>query len=170
MHSSSINVRKAIVIQKQVLSIDNNWRNTEICHRSGSVSHADTRGFLRCISWDKELTPYSLNLNIHFISTEPYKAKQSKLQRIQCIQAWFPQEPWALESGHVCHLHYVVFQEDLLAPFRAYPWGAAISETTQNSPQQFAINTLGYCEPFLIFRALKRLILMFLPMFPRVLL
>ena len=95
---TSINVKKAIVIQKQVLSIDNNWRNTKICHRSGSVSHTDARGSLRRISWDKEFILYALNLNIWFISPEPYKTKQSKLQRIQCIyQAWFPPEPLVLE-------------------------------------------------------------------------
>ena len=135
MHSSSINVKKHIVIQKQVLSVDNNWRNTEICYRSESVSHADARWSLRHISWDKEFTPYALNLNIRFISTEPYKAKQSKLQRIQCIyQAWFPWEPLVLESGHVCYLCYLIFQGDLLAPFRDWSLGAAISETTEWSP------------------------------------
>ena len=77
--------QKAIVIQKQILYVDNNWRNTEICHRSGSVRHADARWSLRRVSWDKEFTPYALNLNIWFIATGLYKAKQSKFQRIQCI-------------------------------------------------------------------------------------
>ena len=100
MYSSSINVKKSIVIQKQVLSIDNNWRNTEFCHRSGSVSHADTRGFLKHVSWDKEFTPYALNLNVQFISTEPHKAKENKLQRIQCIyQAWFPRGTLGVRVG-----------------------------------------------------------------------
>ena len=40
-----------------------------------------------------------------------------------------------LESGHVCHLRYLVFQGDLLAPFRA-SCRAAIFETTQSGPQQ----------------------------------
>ena len=70
MHAYLINpCQKAEVIQKQVLPIVNNWRNTEICPRSGSVCHADTRGSLRCVSWGKEFTPYTLNLNIQFIST-----------------------------------------------------------------------------------------------------
>ena len=77
MDSLSINVKKAIIIQKQVSSIDNNWRNTEICHRSGSVSHADARGSLRHTSWDKEFTSYALNLNIWFISPGLYKAQQA---------------------------------------------------------------------------------------------
>ena len=47
--------------QKQILSIDNNWRNTEIYIRSGSVQHADIRRLLRSISWDKEFTPYAWN-------------------------------------------------------------------------------------------------------------
>ena len=51
IHAQLINqCQMAIVIQKQVLSVDNNGRNTEICHRSGSVSHADTRGSLRRVS------------------------------------------------------------------------------------------------------------------------
>ena len=141
MHSSSVNVKKAIVKQKQVLSIDNNWRNTEICHRSGSVSHADARGSLRRVSQDKEFTPYALNLNIRFKSPGLYETKQSKLQRIQrTFQAWFPQEPSVLESGHACYLHfYLVFQGDLLAPFRACSHGATVSETTQSGPQHSTI-------------------------------
>ena len=67
-----------------------------------------------------------------------YKAMQSTLQRIQCIyQAWFLWEPSVLESGHACHLRfYLVFQGDLLAPFRACSRGATVSETTQSGPQQ----------------------------------
>ena len=108
MHSSSINVKKAIVIQTQVLSTDNNWRNTEICHGSGSVSHVDARGSLRHISWDKEFIPYALNLNIWFISPGLHKTKHSKLQRIQCIyQAWFLWEPSVLESNWVMSTTYV---------------------------------------------------------------
>ena len=138
IHAYLINqCQKAVVIQKQILSIDNNWRNTEICHRSGYVSHADARGSLRRVSWDKEFTPYALNLNIQFISPGVYKAKQSRLQRIQCIyQVWFPCEPLVLESGHVCHLRYLVFQGDLLVPFRACCHGAVVLETTQSGPQQ----------------------------------
>ena len=129
MHSSSINVKKATVLQKQVLSIDNSWRNTETCH-------ADARGSLRSISWDKEFTPYALNLNIQFISPGLYKTKQSKLQRIHCIyQAWFPREPLVLESSHACYLcFYLVFQGDLPAPFRVCSHWATVSETTQSSP------------------------------------
>ena len=75
IHAQLINqCQKATVIQKQVLSVDNIWRNTEICR---TVSHADARGSLRRVSWDKEFTPYALNLNIRFISTGLYKAKQA---------------------------------------------------------------------------------------------
>ena len=75
--------------RKQILFIDNNWRNTEICLRSRSVRHTDARRSLRHGSWDKEFTPYALNLNI-YLYQQGY-TKQSKLQRIQCIlQAWFP--------------------------------------------------------------------------------
>ena len=42
----------------------------------------------------------------------------------------------ALESGLVCHLRfYLLFQGDLLAPFRACSGGAAILDTTQSGPQ-----------------------------------
>ena len=145
-HIAHQSMSKAIVIQKQVLSIDNNWRNTEICHRSGSVSHADARWSFRRVSWDKEFITYALNLTIQFILTEPYKAKQSKLQRIQCIfQAWFL-EPSVLELVHVCHLRYLVFQGELLAPFRACSHGTTVSKTTQSCPQQMtACHCLQAC-------------------------
>ena len=74
---------------KTGIILDNNWRNTELCHRSGSVRHADARWSLWRVSWDKEFTSYALN--IQFISTGPYKANQSKLRRIQyTFQAWSP--------------------------------------------------------------------------------
>ena len=81
MDSSSVKVKKAIVKQKQVLSIDNNWRNTEICHRSESVSHDDARGSLRHVSWDKEFTPYAWNLSIRF-TVHINRAVQSKAQQV----------------------------------------------------------------------------------------
>ena len=144
MHSSSINVKKAIVIQKQVLSIDRNWRNTEICHRTGSVSHADTRGSLRRISWDKEFTPYVLNLNIQFISPGLHKTKQSKLQRIQCTcQAWFPREPLVLESLGVrvesCLPPAFLpgFPGRLTSPFQSLlSWGCNLWNHTEQSPNR----------------------------------
>ena len=136
MHSSSVNVKKAIVIQKQVLSIDNNWRNTEICHRSGSVSHTDARGSLRHISWDKEFTPYALNLNIWFISPGLYKTKQSKLQRIQCIyQAWFPWEPWMLVESCLPPAFLPGFPGKLTSPFQGLcSWGYSLQNHTEQSP------------------------------------
>ena len=66
IHAYLINqYQNTIVIQKKVLSIDNDWRKTEICHRS--VSCADARWSLKCVSGDKEFTSYALNLNIWFI-------------------------------------------------------------------------------------------------------
>ena len=38
--------------------------------------------------------------------------------------------------GHACHLCYLVFQGDLLVPFRACSHGAVVLETTQSGPQQ----------------------------------
>ena len=87
--------------------------------------------------WNKEFTPYALNLNIRFISIGLYKGKQSKIQRIKCtFDAWFSWEPSVLVLGRAGHLHYPVFQGDLLAPFRACSCRAAISETTKSGPRQ----------------------------------
>ena len=47
---------KGYSCRKQILSTDNNWRNTEVCLRSGCVRHADARWLLRRASWDKEFT------------------------------------------------------------------------------------------------------------------
>ena len=45
-----------------------------------------------------------------------------------------------LESGHVCHLHYLLFQGDLLVSFRACSGGATVSETTQSGPQHYIVS------------------------------
>ena len=68
---------KGYSYRKQILPIDNNWRNAEIFLRSGSVRHADARWLLRCTSWDEEFIPYALSLNIWFMATGLYKAKQA---------------------------------------------------------------------------------------------
>ena len=144
MDSSSVKGKRAIVIQKQVLPIGNNWRNTEICHRSGSVSHTDARGSLRRISWGKEFTPYALNLNIRFISPGLYKTKQSKLlhcvQNLQAYRVSFRPDSHGTLSvrAESCLPPAFLpgFQGDLLVPSRAFSSGATVSETTQSGPPQ----------------------------------
>ena len=103
---------KGYSYRKQI-TIDNNWRNTEICFRYVSVRHADARWSIRRVSWDKEFTPYALNLHIWFLS------KQSKLQRIQCIlQAWFPTGTLSASIGSCLPPAFLVFQSSLIGLFQ----------------------------------------------------
>ena len=76
--------------RKQILCIDNNWLNVEICLRSGSVRYADSRGSVIKVQFMR-LGVHSLMLWAQTSGLyEQGYTKQSKLQRIQCIlQAWF---------------------------------------------------------------------------------
>ena len=109
---------KGYSYRKQVLSIDNNWKNTEVCLRSGSVRCADTSWSLRRVSWDKEFIPYALNLNIQFISTEPYKAKTSFKGSNVFFRPDFLREPSVLVLGLACHLHSLLFWSRLTGLFQ----------------------------------------------------
>ena len=82
-------------------------------------------------------TPYALNSSIWVILTG-FVAEQSRLQRTKMyLSGLIPMGPSVLESSHACHLRYdLVFQGDLLAPFRACSRGATVSKTTQSGPQQ----------------------------------
>ena len=67
------------------------------------------------------------------------KAEQASKDTI--YQAWFPWEPAMLEWSHACHLRfYLVFQGDLLVPFRACSHGAVVSETTQCGPKHLFLD------------------------------
>ena len=124
--------------RKHTLSIDSNWRNTEICLRSGSVRHADARWLLRHVSWDKEFTPYALNLNI-YLYQQGY-TKQSKLQRIQCIlQAWFPMGPLGASIRLCLPPAFQVFQSSLTGLFQ----GLACIRLQSLIPHKVVPNTLS---------------------------
>ena len=93
----------------------------------------------------------------HLVYINRAIARQSKLQRKQCtFLARFPREPLVLDSGHACHLRYLVFQGDLLAPFRAYSRGATVSKTTQSSPQHLyeSASKIKVCTGYSIFNRL----------------
>ena len=47
-----------------------------------------------------------------------------------------PRGTLGVRVGSCCHLCYLVFQGDLLVPFRACSHGAVVLETTQSGPQQ----------------------------------
>ena len=81
-------------------------------------------------------TPYALNSSIWVILTGLI-AEQSQLERTKMnISGLIPRGPLVLESSHACHLRYdLVFQGDLLAPFRACSSGSTIPETTPSGPQ-----------------------------------
>ena len=125
--------------KKQVLSIDNNWRNTEICHRSGSVSHADTRGSLRCVSWDKKFTPYALNLNIQFISTGLYKAEQTSKDTIY-FSGLIPMGTLGVRVRSCLPLALPGFPGRLTRPFQGLLLGGhSLGNHTEWSPTGFVL-------------------------------
>ena len=84
----------------------------------------------------ESFTHYALNSSTWVILTGLI-AEQSQLQRTKIyISGLIPTGPSVLESSHDCHLRYdLVFQGDLLAPFRACFRRATVSKTIQSSPQ-----------------------------------
>ena len=134
MDSSSVKGKRAIVIQKQVLPIGNNWRNTEICHRSGSVSHADPRWSLRHVSWVKEFAPYALNLNIRFISTGCCQAEQASKDKMY-ISGLIPTGTFGVRVGLCLSPVLPGLPGRLTSPFQGFLlWDYNLWNHTERSP------------------------------------
>ena len=130
---------KGYSYRKQTLSTDYNGRDTEICHRRGSVRGADARWLLRCASWDKEFTLSAFRLQ-YLIGGN--RARQSRASLKGChgfSRPDLPQEPSMLVAGLACFQHPLGSGRDFQPLSRPCLPRATVPDTTQSCPQQWNI-------------------------------
>ena len=104
--------------RKQTLSIDTNWRNTEICLRPGCVRHPEARWLLSpFMRWGVDSFCVWTSISDSWPQGYP---KQSKPQGIQCVlQAPSPSGTLSAGTGSCLPPALLAFGRDLQASFQA---------------------------------------------------
>ena len=129
--------------KKVTLSIDDNWRNTEIVSGQGLQDMLMPDGCKGLGS--KEFTPYFMKQGgfelKHLVYTNNAITKQSKPQRIQCIlQAWFPTGTMGASIGSCLPPAFLAVPSSLTGLFQGLiVWGYSL-QTTQSGPQHLIFN------------------------------
>ena len=137
VHSSSINVQQGYSHKKLTLSIDNNWRNTEIFSGWGLWDMLTPDG---CKGVDHEVgsfTHSALNSDI-WVTLTGLIAEWSQFQKTKNVH-FRPDSHGTLHVRTESCLPPVLwpgFPGRLTSPFQSLLCGATVSETTQSGPHQ----------------------------------